>query len=221
MEWTRVRAPLAMVALLACLARPATAQNLLTNGGFETPVVPEGDPLITVNAGSSFGGWQVAGGNIEIIPNDYQPAEGNQWIDMNGVLVGSIYQDVATTPGGLYDLFFALAGNPNRPNPKTLNVLWGPSGGALGVVGSFSFDQTGTNAFFMGWLEKSITGLVATSSSMRLYFQSTTPTTDAGNALDDVRLYAQSTVPEPASFLLLGTGLTAAAAARRRRRPAA
>ena len=210
--------PLALAALLS--AAPAGAQNIVANPGFETPVVPPANPnhILTFNAGSDVGGWMVSSGNIEILDKDrIQPAGGDQSIDMNGVAIGAIYQDLATVAGRRYDLSFMMAGNPFRSSDKTLDVYWGAAGGPLGLVGSFTFLWSPTqSAFDMQWSSRSATGLLATSASSRLVFQSTTPTTDAGAFLDDVSVVQVAAVPEPATVALLGGGLLALAGVARR-----
>jgi hypothetical protein len=211
----RVARLLAVFLPAAALTTTATAQpNLLTNGGFEFPVIPTSDPdhLLTFLTGENVGGWAVAAGDVEILDADrIQPAEGFQSLDLNGGAIGpgTIYQDVATIVGGVYDLAFALSGNPFPPNNKTLNVLWGPSGSPSSVVGSFTFVHSPTQGpLNMEWEPRTRPGLIATHTTMRLTFQSTTPfQANAGPFLDDISLTA---VPEPSTVVLVATGLLAA-----------
>jgi hypothetical protein len=206
---TRV-SPLLLPALL--LAVPAVAQqrNIVANAGFEIPRIPptDADHLLSFFASSSFGGWVVDAGDVEILGHErYQPAAGLQSLDMNGVSVGTIHQDLVTVVGMPYELSFALAGNWVKPSDKSVRVWWGAAGGALDLVGSFTarWDPSKT-AFDMHWETLTRSGLVASSPTTRLLFESTTiepEQSDAGAFLDQVSV---TPAPEPSSAALLAGG---------------
>ncbi len=208
---------LALAATLAAtlgapLAAPLGAQ--LVNGNFEssTPVAGSVD---TYGAGSSFGGWTVGQGTIDLLNGYWQAADGTYSVDLDGVSVGSIYQDVATTIGEAYTLGFSLAGNPaGGPVIKTMDVLWGGS-----VVGSYTFDITGRSFAAMGWTPYTLAGLVSTTATTRLEFRSTTGGNFYGPAVDAITLApAVSAVPEPATLALVAGGLALVGGVARRRR---
>jgi hypothetical protein len=74
-------------------------------------------------------------------------------------------------------------------------------------VGTFVFDNSGTSAADMGWVDRTVADLLATDGTMYLQFTSLTPGF-SGPALDDVRLVGtQSVVPEPSTVVLLASGL--------------
>jgi hypothetical protein len=101
----------------------------VVNGSFEEPILTaQTDPVGWRNyaAGQSFPRWTVGKGSVDIVSDGYgQPprfgleawpaAEGHQSVDLNGFEPGSIYQDIPTTKGAVYNLSFALSGNPIGP----------------------------------------------------------------------------------------------------------
>ncbi len=176
----------------------------VVNGGFEssTPVVP--GTYTTYGAGQNFGAWTVGTGSIDLLNGYWQAAGGTYSVDLDGSSVGSVYQDLITALGGTYNLSFALAGNPaGGPLIKSMDVWWGSTN-----VGTFTFDVTGKGFSNMGWQSFAVNNLTATSTTTRLTFQSTTNGNFYGPALDDVAVSQVSTVtPEPASVVLVATGL--------------
>ena len=202
-------------ALLLAIAAPAGAQ--IVNGGFESPTATS-----SIEGRTSIPGWTASSGNFELITSGHwQPHGGNQSIDLNGTAVGSIFQDIVTQAGAMYNLSFWMAGNPGTPENKTLNLLWNG-----GIVGQFTFVQAGRSTSAMGWTLMGAGNLVATSTTTRLEFQSTSPNAFSGPALDDVSLTLvsappiNSTVPEPSTYVMFATGLVALGGIARRRRSA-
>ncbi|MCW5935434.1 MAG: hypothetical protein KIT45_14230 [Fimbriimonadia bacterium] len=106
--------------------QPATAQNLVLNGSFETPVTDNmwGQHPGSWFAGEEFGHWHVFQGSIDIKRFSGNP-EGEQRIDLNGTPgVGGIYQDVTVDRPGEHRLSFFLSANTNvNPNlPRRMRV---------------------------------------------------------------------------------------------------
>jgi choice-of-anchor C domain-containing protein len=153
------------------------AQDIVTNGDFETP--DAGPGWVVYHAGQTFGGWTVESGTVEH-KGVWQDARGRQSVDLTGVGAGAIYQDLATVPGQTYQLRFAMAGNPGGgPAVKRMEVWWGDTG-----VDTPSFDTTGRTSDDMGWRYQQYS-VTATAAVTRLRFKSLIEGV-WGPALDDV-----------------------------------
>src|SRR3954454_3059009 len=173
---------LATLLVLGAVAGPAFADgaNIVADGDFETP--PSGDQTTYV-VDDTFGPWAVAFGDVQQIGGFWDPASGMQSMDLNGDHLGGIYQDIATTPGATYMLTFFMAGNPDQQGVKQMNVLWD---GAL--VDQPMFDSTGHARYGeMGWAMHTDT-VQATKPLTRLEFDSVSPATPYGPALDNVQV---------------------------------
>jgi hypothetical protein len=217
-----VRRPLTVALALAVGAPlvPAAAQNLVQNGGFETPALGGTTSAMTLSGCPAAFVWCIGQGNVDLVRTRWEPGEGSQSLDLNGTEPGLLYQDLATTPGREYDLSFLFSGHPEGDPQKTMHIVW--NGMDLGefkwIVGP---GQDFANMF---WSPLTIFGLLATSPTTRLEFRSTTTTPcggadpSCGVALDGVSVTAVSSVPEPATLALVGGGVLALGAVARRRR---
>ena len=192
--------------------------DLITNGSFESPVVPVGG-FINFNSGSTaITGWTVVGPQVSIVSGTFSqecctfPAQdGAQWLDLTGDGANSVegvQQTVATTPGTQYTLTFWV-GNVYDPNgifgtTSTVNVLLGGiSGTPLG-----SFTNASTTSGVQTW-EQFSTTFTATGPATTLDFINGDPAIDNSNGLDNVALNPSGSapVPEPGTLSLLGIGL--------------
>jgi len=203
------------------VAQNASADNLLVNGGFETPV--QGGPLFAafnVPAGSSLiTGWNVVQGNVDLTntccygpgPNTLNPSS-MQDVDLigdangSGGVFGGLSQSFATIPGQLYRLTFDYSHNNGTFSPDyAVQVTVADANAPANTI--FSVEQS--QPFFFGvsfptggWQTFS-QNFTAISNLTLLTFIDTRGAFNAGIYLDDVSVEAVSTVPGP----IAGAGL--------------
>lgn len=200
-------------AVFLCLV-VAGPTNLVVNPGFE-------------NSTSSLSPWVNVDDEWEV---DTHPAHsglnfadtgcvGSQCLTPTSGDSGGLYQDIPTTPGGIYSLTFFYFPGPasgEESNIAELQVLWGPTatqlvnGGAATCTGNCVFDNNSIGS--TTYVQYTVNNLVATSNSMRLEFLGRQDPSSDG--LDDVSLVQTGTVapgtPAPSSSILVLIGLIGA-----------
>lgn len=152
-------------------ATAANAANLVGDGGFESPAVPDGS-YTAFSSGQSFANWTVVGpGNVAVAGINSNSATGVQ-------------QVVATTPGQTYQLKFWVG-----------NVIGGVYGTSStvdvmidGVQVKVATNSQG-NGTKLTWQRFKL-AFMATASSTTIQFINGDPTNDNSNGLDAVSLSA-------------------------------
>ncbi|MBC8095027.1 MAG: DUF642 domain-containing protein, partial [Akkermansiaceae bacterium] len=167
--------------------------NLVSNGGFETPIVL--DEYLLYPAGQNLGGWVIESGNVDLCHSVWISAEGAQSLDLNGTTIGIVYQDVPTLPGQQYFLRYALAGNVYAGFAVKTNAVWWDGA----PLATNTFNITGRSTADMGWTNREY-AVTATAANTRIRFVSQS-TTAAGSVLDDVTLIPVT--PPPAAFSVI------------------
>jgi hypothetical protein len=195
--------------------------NLLTNGSFESPVVPTGSFTDFASGSTGITGWTVVGaaGGVAVINGTFAQecctfpaADGTQWVDVTGLNTNSaegVQQTVATTLGTQYTLSFEI-GNIFDPSgifgtTSTVKVFLGGIGGSLIDTATNSSTTTGTQTW-----QQFTTSFTASGASTTLAFINSDPGNDNSNGLDNVILTANavtSGVPEPVTLVLIGAGI--------------
>lgn len=148
---------------------------LFTNGGFESPVVPE-QAFTRFVTGGTIGAWRVTAGDVDLVGTGYwQAAEGRQSLDLEGSGPGRIEQSLPTRFGGCYAVTFRLAGNPDGgPSLKRGYARVTPSRiGHPVAQKSFTFDTTGRTRADLGYVPRRF-HFRAFSPRVTLSFASTT-----------------------------------------------
>ena len=199
---------LARAALLACaIGSPSAFANLITNSGFETPLVNGASGYNYRYTGDAGWGWTTGARGAVQFNGVYAPGNlqvvgaGDQSIQLE--LVGDyVEQSIATTIGTTYTLSFLL-GAYAPPGTSALRVSVGGIGDNF-FAGDTSWDTEALN-------------FTATLASTSIRFTNN----NAGPGftyphLDNISLDVAS-VPAPATLAMLGLGLAALGLSLRRR----
>ena len=201
---------------LALVPTPASAVELIVNGGFENPTVA--NPCCTTVPPAPLPGWTVSP-NVNVVNGTFSSTAGNlaeegaQYLDLVGEGgTGAISQTFATVAGQVYTLSFIFSHNLFSGTPSA-----SASFSVDGLVGSV-FHNSGSTSD-LDWLIFS-GNFLADNSSATLNFTNLTGGINEGVLLDAISV--QAAVPEPATWamMLLGFGAIGGAmrASRRKQR---
>jgi hypothetical protein len=227
---TRSLSQLIPVAAFCAVLAPA-AQAGLTNGSFESLLVPMPTTSIFTDA-SNVPGWKTTAGDnlIEIWKSPGPDAvatiadEGNQFAELNATTVSLLYQDVSGIGAG--EIVGWKLSHRGRTGPDTMTLTLTDLG-TDNVFGTGDDTTLFSQSFTDGqsWGRYSGTGIVAMGHTVRFAFNSVSahggdPT--FGNLLDaadfGIGVGVQAPVPEPGTWALFLAGLMATAGLVRRSR---
>lgn len=189
--------------------------NLIANGGFETPAVMGGDQEFTAPS-IAISSWQVSEGSIDLITSGSilgTAHNGLQMIDINGSRAGTIEQSFPTVPGNRYRLeaFYS-----NNPNPASAQPSYSARIGLIGTTQLLNalVAHSGATEVDMNWL-RFAHSFVADSPTTKLVLSS------AQGGFNGIYFDSVSVIPEPTHAALLASlgGSVAMWASRRLRRP--
>lgn len=226
---------------LFCSAPQAFADVVITNGGFETPAVALSPGFLDVGVGGEPGGfgWTVLPRldfnqeSVDLVRAGTQffgaaAFEGNQYLDLDGVNPGGVFQTFGTVASTLYHLNFAYANNPSLgatlPTAHAeLRVLNADT--LADLIAPIALSHSGSTASDLNWTASGDITFVPNGARTMLLFRSTDTTVPdpanpggppipslGGIFLDGVVVEGlpaptqTPSVPEPASLVLAVLG---------------
>src|SRR5262245_73711 len=119
----RARTLFASLAAAASLASPAVADELVVNGGFESPALEPG----SWDVFGEIRGWHTASGPGIEIQNRVagEPASGDQHVELDSHASSAMYQILDTVPGATYLVTYRVSARPGTDAADNrLEVLW-------------------------------------------------------------------------------------------------
>jgi hypothetical protein len=173
--------------------------DLIINGSFESPVVPNGGFTNFLAGSTAITGWTVVGIDTSVISTTFtqsgitfQAQSGSQWADLAGVtsnsMLSGVSQSVPTSIGTAYDLQFYVGS-------ATDGVLFFPATIDVSIDGGARTSFTNLNApnNMLDWQQVSFSFIAQNANTNITLFNGGAPN-NFNSALDNVTLTA---VPEP------------------------
>lgn len=199
---------LQLLCVLLVLALPSLGANILVNGSFETPLLPD-QPGGATGFFSSVSGWSIISGGTQfeihrapfLFPAG---AEGSQWMELDVFANTTIGQTLATIIGQTYTITFSVAARPGFGDSVVV-VSFGGTSFTTPAVSNTS-----------GWTTFTFTA-VATGTSTLFTVAGAGFSNGGGDLIDNIIVDDGGEVPEPSTFAMLGAGGAMLGLLRRRR----
>ena len=151
------------------------ADNLIINGGFETPAVLAGNVYVPTDG---LPGWQTVGASFEVWLDGGQAVEGMQHLEILAQNpLATVSQTVATIPGEDYSISFHHSPRPSVDSTLSLSITGQPL---------VLFEENGASLAAFQW-QRFRTNFTAASSSTTISFTDHAATA-AGTHIDNVTL---------------------------------
>jgi hypothetical protein len=204
---------LILVIMMAIPAYVVASGNLISNGGFETPIVTDTNlwhQYTTSELGSNWiVEWYPSDAHLSETPVlEIQsgvcgaPYEGNQYAELDSKYSTSIYQDFTTIPGNFYALRFAFS--PRSGTGAGDNHLQIKLGSKVADITADGTGNSGTS-----WTTH-VYSIQATATTTRVQFTDLGNSDSYGTFIDDVSVTEYKSdplLPEMPAGILLGIGL--------------
>lgn len=160
--------------------------NLVSNGGFESPLVTK--PYETAKY---IDGWKITKGSVDLVGSYWEPSEGFQSLDLSYLSSGIIEQVIKTEPGQFYSLYFDIARYPDYyKSANGLKIYW--DGYLIDYRESIGTSSKDDPLKIRWQRDIYYENLTATTGYTKLIFESTKPYAGPdcyGPILDNIRVY--------------------------------
>ena len=204
---------IAVIVFFETLSGHAQA-NLIVNGSFESPAVPNGSYINYAAGSTQITGWTVVGVDSSVVNKNFTQSgvtfnseAGNQWIDLAGVASNSmssgVTQSVATVAGDDYRLTFYVGSSNALPFFFPATVDLSINGGARS-----SYFNPATPNNMLDWKLFTVDFTAAFATTNLAFLNGDVPS-NFETPLDNVQLTditGTSVVPEPSSGAIVWLG---------------